>query len=375
MLVKRGSCGSVATADRSTQSVVDFDKSILANRGDALTPPLSPLSQPSSCDDPPAAPSEPCCYCSEVSIRKQEVPKKKEHSEVDEAKPFFIMDWLEKVNDRDLELAQKMLRTPQKVSVMGAKASSAPMTASTSSLSGQDARSRPGRGGATTCTTPPRAPQHPSSSSASKAQHSGFRKRSIAIGNGWNAKGLQKARLGKWDAALSCWENALEIRIQVLGEAHPDVANTCNNMGIALGKLGRADEAMGHLKRALAIRVDRYGLRSPEVAATLHNMGNVLQQSGNLEAAIECFCETKKLQEQVHGPHHVQVARACVAIGQTYYQAGELADAREAYGDALAIFRSAGLDDDDGGGTNVEVRNVLEDVAELDKLLMPPRND
>lgn len=96
-------------------------------------------------------------------------------------------------------------------------------------------------------------------------------------------------------------------------------------------------------------------------------MGNVLQQSGNLEAAIQCFCETKKLQEHVHGPHHVQVARACVAIGQTYYQAAELSDAREAYGDALSIFRSAGLDEE----TNLEVRNVLEDVAELDKLLMP----
>lgn len=366
MLVKRGSCGSVATADRSTQSVVDFDKSALlasSKEGEeALTPPLSPLSQPSSCEDP--APSDACYYCSDVSASKKEGPEPEEQVEDEAKKPFFIMDWLEHVNDQDLELAQQMLRTPQRTSSLG-KEGSAPSTGSSPPPAGQrqeGARST-SRGGGAYYSTPPRTPQ------PSSLPQSGFRKRSIAIGNGWNAKGLQKAKLGKWDAALSCWENALEIRVQVLGESHPDVANTCNNMGIALGRVGRADEAMGHLKRALGIRVERYGLRSREVAATLHNMGNVLQQSGNLQAAVECFCETKKLQEQVHGPHHVQVARACVAMGQTYSQAAELADAREAYGDALSIFRTAGLDE-----TNVEVRNVLEDIAELD-MLLSPRND
>jgi hypothetical protein len=57
------------------------------------------------------------------------------------------------------------------------------------------------------------------------------------MSNGWNAKGLEKARHGKWEQALSCWQNALEIRRQVLGESHSDVANTWNNIGIALGKL------------------------------------------------------------------------------------------------------------------------------------------
>jgi tetratricopeptide (TPR) repeat protein len=149
-----------------------------------------------------------------------------------------------------------------------------------------------------------------------------------------------------------------------MGDSHLDVANTCNNMGIAFGKLGRADEALSTLKRALDIRSWHHGPRSAEVAATLHNMGNVLQQSGNLEAAVECFCEAKKIQEQVLGPGDVQVARACVAMGHTYFQAMEYADAREAYGDALAIFQSVGLDE-----TNLEMQNLMADIQELDKLV------
>jgi tetratricopeptide (TPR) repeat protein len=93
-------------------------------------------------------------------------------------------------------------------------------------------------------------------------------------------------------------------------------------------------------------------------------MGNVLQQAGNLEAAVECFCETKKIQEHVFGPTDVQVARACVAMGHTYFQATEYADAREAYGDALAIFQSVGLNE-----ANLEMQNVMADIQELDKLV------
>jgi tetratricopeptide (TPR) repeat protein len=319
--------------DRSTESACEFDKKSIGSGTEASTPPLSPMSEP-SCDEPYLDSS---CLVAE---------KERKEMADEDAKPFFIMDWLDQINEQDLEMAQSILRTPQKGGALLRKE-----PPSMPSLTPQEEQ-RP----TTLFSPPPRNPRPPQPQSC-------FRQRSIAIGNGWNAKGLHKARLGRWDDALRCWENALEIRTQVLGDSHPDVANTCNNTGIALGKLGRSDEAMSAFKRALEIRTSHHGLFSAEVAATLHNMGNVLQQSGNLEAAVECFCETKKIQEHVFGPDDVQVARACVAMGHTYYQAMEYGDAREAYGDALAIFQSVGLDE-----TNLEVKNVMSDIQELDKL-------
>lgn len=191
-----------------------------------------------------------------------------------------------------------------------------------------------------------------------------FKKRSIAIGNGYNAKGLAKAKKGCWESALSCWENALEIRTQVLGETHPDVANTCNNIGIALGKLERFDAAIEVLERALELRARHFGTREHvEIAATLHNIGNVLHAAQDCAGAIQCFWDAKLLQEQLLGPNHIQVARACVAIGNVYYEAKQHEDAREAYYDALQIFASASLPQ-----THPEVLAIQTDLQDIERL-------
>jgi tetratricopeptide (TPR) repeat protein len=255
-------------------------------------------------------------------------------------KPFFIFDWLEQVNPDDLELARKMLQTPKKADKRNSE----------EKVIVKNVRKE---------LFPPSAP------SDSKTGVSHFHQRSIAIGNGWNAKGLKKAKVGAWNDALACWGNALEVRTQVLGETHIDVANTCNNIGIALGKLDRFEEAVSTLHRALDIQTGHYGREHSEVAATLHNIGNVLHQAGELESAIQCFCETKLLQEKLLGPYHVQVARACIAIGHIYYEAEDYKDAREAYLDGLSIFERGGVP-----LTDVEVRTTLADVKRLDRRVL-----
>jgi tetratricopeptide (TPR) repeat protein len=206
--------------------------------------------------------------------------------------------------------------------------------------------------------------QAPSSASTSaSARPDSFHERSIAIGNGYNAKGIQKARQGVWSEALTCWESALQVRQQVLGEEHLDVANTHNNIGIALGKLKRFDAAFQHLQRALEIRTGHYGEKHAEIAATLHNTGNVYQQAGDLSSALECYSQCKTIQEQIHrGLDHAEVARACIAIGHCYWEAESACDAREAYMDALAIFQRIGRPENDP-----EVQATSDDIFELDQ--------
>jgi hypothetical protein len=145
----------------------------------------------------------------------------------DAPKPFFIFDWLDEVKPDDLERARKMLQTSKK--------SSGSITEENDSEENVRKESFPAKTPSNSTTMSP------------KTGVSHFLQRSIAIGNGWNARGLQKAKKGAWSEALVCWENALEVRTQVLGEMHIDVANTCNNIGIALGKLDRFEEAVSTL--------------------------------------------------------------------------------------------------------------------------------
>ncbi|CAB9503230.1 Tetratricopeptide repeat protein [Seminavis robusta] len=342
-------------------------------------------------------------------------------------KPFFVMDWLEEINPRDLELARQMLQTPTKKKgrVMSspmlqhqpkARTESPPTsrsainlptlryddksacsvddsnicrqlyppeqtppsstvdttTSTTKEESEEEVKQSISSTNVTTTTesTADATPQSPQQATNAKsatppaaAKMSPFRKRSIAIGNGWNAKGLHKAKKGSWEKALACWENALVIRTQVLGETHPDVANTCNNIGIALGKLGRYDSAIEILEKALEMRAKHYGTREHvEVATTLHNIGNVLHAAQDWSGAIQCFWDAKLLQEQLLGPNHIQVARACVAIANVYNEALQYQDAMEAYTDALQIFHKAGLGDD-----NPEVTSVQQDLLDVER--------
>lgn len=246
-------------------------------------------------------------------------------------KPFFIMDWLDEIDPKSVELAQQILTASQKRGALPKQAevvSPSPVR--------QDL-----------CT-------------------SHFMQRSISISNGYNAKGIQRARQGSWEDALACWNNALEIRTQVLGESHVDVANTCNNIGIALGKLNRSKEAITSLHRALDIRIKNYGSEHAVVAATLHNIGNVYQADGNLEASIQYFCHCRLLQEKIFGGRdHVEVARTCIAIGHTYFRADDFLDAREAYMDALAIFYRVGLEECDP-----EVLMTMEDIRDIDQQIL-----
>jgi tetratricopeptide (TPR) repeat protein len=248
------------------------------------------------------------------------------------ANPFFVVDWFKQLRVGDNE-TRSSYKTPEKQT-------------STSSL-----------------TT---SPTHPSPSPTKFPFNSPFQKQSEAVGAGWNAKGLQKARKDDWQGALECWEMALDIRTQVLGDNHKDVSNTHNNLGIALGRLGRQEEAMFHLQKALEIRTALYGSTHQDVAATHHNIGNVRQKSGDSVGALESFCEAKRIQTELLGASSAQVARAWNAIGHLHFETQQYTKARDAYSHALDTFRKAGRTDQD-----MEVEHTKQDLQEAEELLPP----
>jgi len=71
-------------------------------------------------------------------------------------------------------------------------------------------------------------------------------------------------------------EKALEIRLDKLGNRHPDVAQSYHNIGSALYSQGKYEEAMKMHQKALDIRLEVFGNSHNEVASTYVHMGNVL---------------------------------------------------------------------------------------------------
>lgn len=295
----------------------------------------------------PASPRDVACSSMEMLARSKEPSSK---SFLPTAKPFFVMDWLDRIDEKDLELARQIITTPGRALLTDFGKETSTRTVSLAGASRKDFAGEPSK-----------PSEHPPKQKFTPRSH--FRKRGIAVGNGWNAKGLQKAKEGNWEDALSCWENALEIRSQVCLSL-VDVANTCNNIGIALGKLNRFDTAVEHLERALEVReaLAEGADNQAEIATTLHNIGNVYQQAGEFGKAEEYFVESRDMQIKVLGRDHIHVARTLAALGNVRYQANRIPEARKAYWEALTIFQHVGLPEAD-----IEVQCVLGNVQEIDK--------
>jgi tetratricopeptide (TPR) repeat protein len=173
---------------------------------------------------------------------------------------------------------------------------------------------------------------------------------------------------------LACWDNALEIRIQILGHQHLDVANTYNNRGIALGKLGLWQAAVTSLESALTIRKFVLGMEDSQVAATMHNLANVHHQAGDLQGAIRLLAQSKGIyhqhiqkmspQPQQTFKSQEQLARANVAMGHVYWEARQFGDAANAYLDALHIYKQLGVSE-----TDHHVQEIRQDLQQLQPLM------
>jgi tetratricopeptide (TPR) repeat protein len=172
-----------------------------------------------------------------------------------------------------------------------------------------------------------------------------------AIGCGWNAMGLENAKCQRWDSAILCWEHALEIRLQIFGKYHPDVANTLNNLGIVWGKMQQYDRARESLNQALEIRTRIHACRGSansiknnnphhtDIAATLYNIGNISHKMKDYDVALDSF--NRAMKTHVILNDDLSAARTCAALGRLHLEKGDIDKALEAYLDALAFYSKA----------------------------------
>lgn len=288
-------------------------------------------------------------------------------NDIQDFNPSFIMDWLEKINIDHLDFA-RLLPTPRRDGQnytdcsVSSTSSSAEVHSSTTSELESTARK--------ISTPSKRTMSCVRKLNLSPSIHS-FRKQSIMIGNGWNAKGLAKAQEGKWGSALSCWENALEIRQQVLGGCHSDVANTWNNIGIALGKLQRFEEAFTAMQESLKLRIEQNGSeKHTEIAATYHNLANIHQQAQNYQEALKLLETSLAISQSISGKKDIQVARTRMAIGHVHYEAGQFLEARDAYRKALGVMELCHRTGDRCGlDCSVEMEQCHQDIHDIEGVL------
>jgi tetratricopeptide (TPR) repeat protein len=128
-----------------------------------------------------------------------------------------------------------------------------------------------------------------------------------------NIQGATNAALGKYDAAIESYKQAIKIR--------PDYADAYYNMGISLQDQGNLGEAIDSYKQAIKIK--------PDYAEAYSNMGNAFKDKGELEAAIDSYKQAIKIKPDY--------ADAYFNMGTALKDKGELDAAIDSYKQAIKI--------------------------------------
>ncbi|MCP4154084.1 MAG: tetratricopeptide repeat protein [bacterium] len=89
-----------------------------------------------------------------------------------------------------------------------------------------------------------------------------------------NDLGFTFRELGEINKAFENHKHALEIRLEVFGEEHPDIALSLNNIGATYLQLKRYNKALNSIEQAFEIRSKVIGEQHPDTADSL---GGIVQ--------------------------------------------------------------------------------------------------
>ncbi|GEM_PF-3967358 len=138
------------------------------------------------------------------------------------------------------------------------------------------------------------------------------------------------------EAEPLCFE-ALELRKELFGENHPDVALSLNNLAKLYFSQGRYSEAEPLYFEALELAQEVLGEQHSLVATIKDNLAKLYLKEGRYsEAEALCF-EALELRKELFGENHPDVALSLDHLGLLYFSQGRYSEAEPLYIEALEI--------------------------------------
>ncbi len=153
----------------------------------------------------------------------------------------------------------------------------------------------------------------------------------------YNNLGCVYNNLGKYTQAEEYYQKALNIRLKVLEETHPDMAKSYNNLGVIYNHQGKYAQAEEYYKKALNIRLKVLGENHPDTAKSYYNLGYVYGEQGKYAQTEEYYQKALNIQLKVLGENHPDTAKSYNNLGNVYDDQGKYVQAEENHRRALEI--------------------------------------
>jgi tetratricopeptide (TPR) repeat protein len=143
--------------------------------------------------------------------------------------------------------------------------------------------------------------------------------------------------LGLYDEAASMFEQSLAIRVETLGDDHPDIAPNLNSLAGLHVRQGRSAEAEPLLQRALTIQEKWLAPTAPQLGTTLSLLAEVASRLQKHPEAESYAIRALAVREASLGPDHPEVGRSKKTLANLYSRQGKYSAAEPLYRQALEI--------------------------------------
>ncbi len=174
-----------------------------------------------------------------------------------------------------------------------------------------------------------------------------------------NTLGRTYTALGIYDKAEPQLLAALNRRLALLPEDHPDIADTKNNLGLMYRQMGKQADAKQNLTEALDLRTRLFGTRSAETAAVRNNLGLVQRDSGQIAEAEASFTEALEAQKSTLPANHPDIPNTLNNLAAVLLERGKYDEAESRFKEAIVAQRAA------LGPESPDVARTLGNLGEL----------
>jgi serine/threonine protein kinase/tetratricopeptide (TPR) repeat protein len=150
---------------------------------------------------------------------------------------------------------------------------------------------------------------------------------------------------GKVEGVESFLREALELRTELLG-SHPATAESLNNLGTFLYEQSskgpsRKEEAIRLMRKSFDMKREIYGPVHPEVALSQNNLAFALHDAGDLEGAEELYRAAVEQQRAQLGDSHPNLGQALNNLAFVLHDRDDYQGARDCFFEAAAVYRRA----------------------------------
>ncbi|WP_017302191.1 tetratricopeptide repeat protein [Nodosilinea nodulosa] len=166
---------------------------------------------------------------------------------------------------------------------------------------------------------------------------------------------------GRYSKAKPLYQEALVMRKRLLGDEHPNVAESLNNLAVLYDNQGRYSEAEPLYQKALVMRKRLLGDEHPDVAESLNNLAGLYKSQRRYSEAKPLYQAALAMRKRLLGNEHPNVASSLDSLAGLYKSQRRYSEAEPLYQAALAMQKRL------LGNEHPSVASSLNNLATLHK--------